>query len=323
MLFATTRCGQEDGFSGERNNEIISFGETGVRIPEEHGIGKVEHPLKLALFSYTLYQGEHDPKKHFTAGPVRILTETEWVSHIRTFGESDCLVFVHGFNTSFQDAVFRFAQIVWDLRFDGLPVLFSWPSRATVQDYLYDRDSAMGASPQLIEVLKKISSQKNIGRVHILAHSMGNFCLLDGLANHLNLLKAMRLGEIVMAAPDIDRDLYKQRVKLIQPKAAGMTLYASAADRALALSKTIAGDIPRAGDIFDGLPIIMDGVDSIDVTFIGEEMFGLGHGTYAGTRSVLNDVKILLTGKRPPHDRLAEIEPVPDKNKPLFWRYLK
>ncbi len=322
LLFATTRRPEQNTrFSGERNDGVISLGETSVRIPEKHQITKLERPFKLTLFSYTLYEAPEDPEKHFIAGPIRSLSENEWRARITEFGAADCLVFVHGFNTSFQDAAFRFAQIVWDLRFDGLPVLFSWPSRGIVQDYVYDRDSALGAGPQLVEVLQKIAAQNNIRKIHILAHSMGNFCLLDGLANHLPVLKAIRLGEIVMAAPDIDRDLYKQRVIAIRPEADGMTLYASAADRALAISKRLAGDIPRAGDIFEGEPILVDGVDAIDVTFVGEEMFGLGHGTYAGTRAVLNDMKLLLTGMRPPHARLAEIGPVPDKRAPRFWRY--
>ncbi len=158
----------------------------------------------------------------------------------------------------------------------------------------------MGAGVYLAEVIHKIGATENISRIHILAHSMGNFCLLDGLANHLNLIGAKALGEVIMAAPDIDRDLYRARVSAIRPKASGMTLYASAADRAMTLSKNISGNVPRAGDIFNGSPILVDGVDAIDVTFIGEEMFGLGHGTYADTRSVLNDMKILSTGKRPP-----------------------
>ncbi len=40
------------------------------------------------------------------------------------FKPTDALIFVHGFNTSFDDAAFRMAQIVWDLGYRGLPVLF-------------------------------------------------------------------------------------------------------------------------------------------------------------------------------------------------------
>ena len=52
------------------------------------------------------------------------------------------LIFVHGFNTRFEEAVYRFAQIVHDARVDVAPVLFTWPSGGRVTDYVYDRDSA-------------------------------------------------------------------------------------------------------------------------------------------------------------------------------------
>jgi hypothetical protein len=48
---------------------------------------------------------------------------------------------------------------------------------------------------------------------------------------------------------------------------------------------------PRAGDVRGGEPSIISGVDSIDVTAIGEELFGWNHGVFATTRSVLNDIK--------------------------------
>jgi esterase/lipase superfamily enzyme len=235
LLFATTRRHQEDGFSGERNDGAINLGKTAVRIPESHEIGKIERPLKFTLFNFTVYREKYNQNQHFTAGPVSVMSESEWVSHIQSFGVSDCLLFIHGFNTSFQDSVFRFAQIVFDLRFDGLPILFSWPSRAVSHDYLYDRDSALGAAPQLVDVLQKVGSNNNIERIHILAHSMGNFCLLHAVAFYLDRLEDIHIGEVIMAAPDIDRDLYKERAKLIRPRTSGMTLYASAADRALAI----------------------------------------------------------------------------------------
>ena len=53
------------------------------------------------------------------------------------------LVFIHGFNTRFEEAVYRLAQIVHDARVDVEPVLFTWPSGGSITDYVYDRDSAM------------------------------------------------------------------------------------------------------------------------------------------------------------------------------------
>ena len=71
---------------------------------------------------------------------------------IRALEPADALVFVHGFNTSFDDAVLRHAQIVWDLQYTGLPVLFSWPSRESVLDYVYDQQSAIGAREHFIHL---------------------------------------------------------------------------------------------------------------------------------------------------------------------------
>jgi esterase/lipase superfamily enzyme len=81
----------------------------------------------------------------------------------------------------------------------------------------------------------------------------------------------------------------------------GLTLYASANDKALSLSKRLAGDIPRAGDVPETGPVVIPPVWTIDMSKIGDELFGLNHSTFATTRNVLNDLKILLdTGNPPP-----------------------
>lgn len=102
-----------------------------------------------------------------------------------------------------------------------------------------------------------------------------------------------------------------------------MTLYASSSDRALAASKLLAGAVPRAGDVPADGPVLISGMDSIDVTAIGTEILGLNDGTFAQNRSVLNDVALLIrTGKRPPNERLAEIRGIPDgAATPSYWRY--
>ena len=66
------------------------------------------------------------------------------------------LIFVHGFNTRFEEAVYRFAQIVHDARVDVAPVLFTWPSGGSVTDYVYDRDSAIYSRDALEAVLQAL-----------------------------------------------------------------------------------------------------------------------------------------------------------------------
>ena len=125
----------------------------------------------------------------------------------------------------------------------------------------------------------------------------------------------------MMAAPDLDKDHYLA----IAPKISGsfgMTLYASAADRALLVAKKIAGNIPRAGDVPEGGPVLVDGIDSIDATAVGTEILGLGHSVFATQRSILNDIGLVIQGMRPPHERLSEIRGVPGRLAPKWWRYV-
>ena len=104
--------------------------------------------------------------------------------------------------------------------------------------------------------------------------------------------------------------------------AKGLTLYASKNDKALQLSKRVAGSIPRAGDVADSGPVIIKSVSTIDVSAVGGELFGLNHNTFATTRNVLNDLKILLeTGTPPP--RLAEIRGYPEPpQQATYFRYV-
>jgi esterase/lipase superfamily enzyme len=114
----------------------------------------------------------------------------------------------------------------------------------------------------------------------------------------------------------------------LEPKIAalgGITLYASSADRALQLSHKIAQG-PRAGDIppSPDSPILLPDMDTIDVTAIGSELFGLNHNTFASTRSAIDDIgRLLRTGERPPNVRTSEIRAVQLPDKRLFWRYAR
>lgn len=127
-----------------------------------------------------------------------------------------------------------------------------------------------------------------------------------------------------MAAPDLDKDHYLNIAPKVRAATAGMTLYASSADRALYASKRLAGNVPRAGDVPHDGPTLVKEVDTIDVTVVGEELFGLGHSPFAQTRPVLNDIALLIsTGLRPPNKRLIEIRGMPEGAvPPKWWRYV-
>ena len=230
------------------------------------------------------------------------------------------MVFVHGFNTSFDNSAFRFAQIVWDLQYKGLPVLFSWPSRGAVIDYPYDRESALGARDAFLDLLANLRERHKISAVHVIAHSMGNFLVLEALTRQAR-SPIGTMGQLIMAAPDVDRDQFLQNIPKIKQLFRGLTLYASSADKALAASKRVAGGIPRAGDVPAEGPIVLQDLETLDVTALGEEMFGLNHTTFAQTRPLIDDIELILReGRRAP--RLAQERPVPENaSVPRYWRF--
>jgi esterase/lipase superfamily enzyme len=133
-------------------------------------------------------------------------------------------------------------------RVDQVPILFSWASRGKLLDYGYDRNSALLARAPLVALLGELRAV-GVEKVHVLAHSMGNFAVLEALANHDHVTHPLGLGEVVMAAPDVDSDQYRQIAPKVRAVVDGMTLYASSADKAMIISKGLAGKIPRAGDV--------------------------------------------------------------------------
>jgi len=324
ILFATLRKVDDTDapaatvYSSERS-ESLNFGRARVRIPEDHKIGRLELPGGFSIFGYELTHEKADPKRHFILRSRQALTMEEWDSLIDTIGPNDAVIFVHGFNTSFDDAVVRFAQIAWDLQYKGLPVLFSWASKGSVADYPYDRESALVARDGFLELLANLSQKHKITKVHVIAHSMGNFLVLDALAHQADPRGGM--AQLIMAAPDIDRDQFLQDIPKVKQFFQGLTLYASSSDKALAVSKLVAGGIPRAGDVPPGGPIVLPGLETLDVSALGEEMFGLNHNTFAQTRPLIDDIQLILReGRRAP--RLAEERPMPENaSVPTYWRF--
>jgi esterase/lipase superfamily enzyme len=322
FLFATTRVRDQNSFS-EKRGTTTTFGAVRVRIPEDHKIGNVQVPqIRPGLFGP--YQEKLDPGKHFVISRLGTIAKPAWSNIAKGARSAEALVFVHGFNNTFDDAVYRAAQIFWDLQYKGLPVLYSWPSWGNAYEplgiarsYAYDRDSALSDSDSFLDFLQLLRDELGIRRVNIVAHSMGNFVVLNALRQQKDKKK---FGEWVLAAPDIDREQFIKFVPGIQGLVSGMTLYASAADKTLLASMKVARDRPRAGYV-DGKPLVLPGMDSIDVTRMGDELFGLNHDTFASNRSLIDDLGLLLDGVRPPNKRLRQIRPVPLNPPPEYWEF--
>jgi esterase/lipase superfamily enzyme len=165
-------------------------------------------------------------------------------------GARDVLIYVHGFNQTFETAVLDAARLSDGIRFHGETLAFAWPSKAKLLDYGYDRDSAMWSRDALEKVLDGLMGSPTVGRLHIVAHSIGTMLTMEALRQlyaHQGDAAADRLGAVVFAAPDIDMDVFTSSVDHIGPIARKITLLTATNDRALAVSRWMAGGMTRVG----------------------------------------------------------------------------
>ena len=152
---------------------------------------------------------------------------------------------MHGFNNRFDDAVYRFAQIVHDSKAEGIPVLFTWPSRGELRlnAYAYDRESANYSRDALEGLLDTLAANPDVKEINILAHSMGNWVALEALRG-----KAIRGGKIgskirnvFLVAPDVDVDVFRTQIRRMGADRPRFALFVSQDDKALSVSQFIWG----------------------------------------------------------------------------------
>ena len=163
----------------------------------------------------------------------------------------DVLIYVHGYRESFESAAVSAARLSDGIRFRGVSGLFTWPSAAATLDYNYDRESALWSRDAFEDLLKALAASPSGGRINIVAHSMGTLLTLETL----RMLRAeageaamARIGAVVLAAPDIDFDLFSNGVARLGPDVSKITVISATNDRALELSAAIAGGV-RAGAV--------------------------------------------------------------------------
>jgi esterase/lipase superfamily enzyme len=309
----------------------MELGRALVTVPKNHQVPAIERPwsIRVPYTNIVIYEESEDPKRHFTVQAIKAYSKAELLEMIRarlagsrTY-QGSALVFIHGYNNGFDDALYRTAQLAYDLKFDGAPFLYSWPSGAGTLSYPYDRDSAQQAEQYLMQFLQMVLNETGAQNVNIIAHSMGNQPLLQVLRElRRTSPEAARINQIVLAAPDVDRDTFEYLSAQIQGVSRGITMYASSNDRALVVSRQFAGGIPRAGDVPEDLgPTVITGIDTIDISALSTDYLALNHSSYAEKTQLLSDIETLLrTGQRPPELRLNTYQRI-RVERGEFWRF--
>jgi esterase/lipase superfamily enzyme len=290
IFIASTRKGESGAAAQALSTDGAHYAFDILTIPPGHRTGAIEQPM----------WGAANPREHIVVAEERKLDGDEFraelASHIsgRVGVNRDVLVFVHGFNTSFEDARNRAAQIVADSRFGGVAVLFTWPTKHELLGYVSDKDSAMASRDALQALLQDVSATPGVGKIHLLAHSMGGWLAMEALrqasiAGDRDL--GGHLGEVMLASPDIDMDVFAAQMAHIQP--AKVTVLATANDRALSLSSAIAQSRQRVGAINPSKPEDRQALERLGAKVYDLSNFSDGlidHGAYADTPDVLHAI---------------------------------
>lgn len=313
---------------GSERGRRLELGRALVTVPKAHKVPSIERPWAIRVFNVTLYEEAEDPNRHFTMDEIKALSEEEFLTLVKerlaasARYKDHAFIFVHGYNTSFDYAIYRTAQISYDLKFDGAAFAYSWPSGGGLASYTYDRESSGQSEPYLKQFMELVINKTGAKSVSIIAHSMGNQPTLQVLKDlRRSKPDGVQISQIILAAPDVDRDNFENIAADIQGLANGVTLYAAGNDKALRVSRNFYGGIPRAGDVPTTGPLVLPGVDTIDASATSMDSLGLNHSGYAENNVILQDIAALIaTGTRPPKLRTPLLEEVPT-DRGAYWRY--
>jgi esterase/lipase superfamily enzyme len=322
LVEVTTYFATNRGKSGKLEPEnvydasvgALSYGRALVTIPTTHTPGSLELPSIWRL------ELTPDPSKHFILKAVTPLdpqgARAEMVKRLEAASRKALMVFVHGYNVSFAETAMRTAQLAHDLNFPGLPFFFSWPSAAQVTGYLRDVETAQLSEDAFDKVLDDLSGLPDTD-IYLIAHSMGSRIVSQVLKSRVDRGKApTRLSELLLAAPDINADLFRT---VIAPRLQAMqgmqtTVYASSSDLALMASKAVHG-YARVGETAGGV-FVFPGLETIDASRATLAVRAFGHSYLTDSAAVLKDIQSILRQKLKARQRgLAEAGASPN----VYW----
>lgn len=289
----TRRTAPADVYGGRRG--ALSYGVAEVSVPHDREQGEIPLPSIWSL------EFRPDPNRHMILNRVTPVADraaffAQVSGVVGESGRKEVFVFIHGYNTSFEGAAIRTAQLAVDMNLDGAPILYSWPSQASLLGYTADARTVADDAllDEVADFLQAVATQTGAERVHLVAHSMGNRVLmraLDRLAERNPTSESLgaepMFDEAVLAAADVGVDEFEETWPRIGGTADRFTLYASSRDRALQVSEMV-NRMARVGDA--RRIVVREGLQTVDTTAASGGL--LGHDDFAG--SALADFRAVV-----------------------------
>ena len=272
------------GAYSDARSPTLTYEAFTISIPPQHEVAQIEWP-----------KAKPDPQMSFAVTHRKVLpalaldtSPSRSGATASSTGKRDILIFVHGYNYSFAESLFRLAQIAADADLKEQPILFAWPSAASITGYVADKDAVTYSRDDLVGLLTSVAADPGVGNITVFGHSMGGWLVVESL-RQLRLTGQDRvidrLGDVVLAAPDIDIDVFHRQVQTIGALQPPMTLLVSPDDRALRLSRRLAGSRNRVGLTDANDPRVQalataNGIQVIDISSL-EALDGSKHNRFA------------------------------------------
>lgn len=277
---------KEGAFGSDLSTRII-IGRCNINVPKNYKIGyipEIVSDLGMLHKDFKILQEES-------------FEQNDLVAKIKDTKRNP-LIFVHGFNVGFNEAVARSAQIAHDLKYQGPVILFSWPaggddSSVVEIDKVYKSNfkNAKLAINDFVEFL--VLLKNNDITPNIMVHSMGHQTVLNGLNSLAKKYpKDEFVNKLILNAPDFEVEKFVAMKEPLQKVADNITIYCASNDKAISVSRAINGS-KRLGECVMLDAKVDTKIDLIDVTKVNISL--LGHGYYY-SREVLNDIFQNLVG---------------------------
>jgi len=289
----TTNITQECNNKYFRNApSAVKYLSCAVNVPREHSIGVLETSNNVIL----------DKNKFFFSTNIQTLNKESFYKNLKN--QKEILIFVHGFNVEFEEAIYRIAQIHYDLKFQGTSIVFTWPAGSHQEGFLSNlfinetykknQENAKLSIPVFKEFIQElIASIDKDTNLYLIVHSMGHQIVIPALVD-LSQTRQNKIifKEIVFNAPDYPVDSFRNVVDHLRACSKRITIYCSPNDNALKASETVNGT-RRIGQCYKIPGIDVINVQRVDSPIMG--IGGLGHGYYS-SRSILTDLYQLFLG---------------------------